>query len=258
MNESFENLIKQFNKIAKKRWIPSISNSFGSIGLTFENELGKKADSMYFPDFQNIEIKCTSRFSRYPLFLFTVAFDGPTFPEIDRIVEKYGYPDKDFPNKKVLFETINCKTLHYVNNKFKFKLEINNENEKLYLCVYDLNDELIERSSFVYLSTLYHHIMLKLKYLAIIHASQKKDNNNTFFRYYQLDIYELISFDKFIDLLKDGKIDVDIISRMNKSGVDKGRYRNKNLVFKIKKHRIEQLFKPIYHINHDSSTKNTF
>lgn len=251
MNDSFKNLIEQFNIISKKCWIPSVKNNFGSVGLTFEKELGKKADSMYFPDYENIEIKCTSRFSRYPLFLFTVAFDGPTFPEIDRIVEKYGYADKDFPEKKVIFETVNCKTLHYVNNKFKFKLDIDEKDEKLYLCVYDLNNKLIEKTSFVYLSTIYHHIMVKLKYLAIIYASQKKENNMIFFRYYKLTIYELISFEKFLDMLKKGRIDVDIIARINKSGIDKGRYRNKNLVFKIKKSRIEELFKYIYQINYD-------
>ena len=90
MNESFNDLINEFNIISKKGWIPSVSNSFGSIGLTFKKEIGKKVDSLYFPDYKNIEIKCTSRFSRYPLFLFTVAFDDPTFPEIDRIVEKVG------------------------------------------------------------------------------------------------------------------------------------------------------------------------
>ena len=99
MNKETKELIKQFHSIARKRWIKSISKSFGSIGLTFEKELNKTPDSMYFPDYLGIEIKCTSRYSRYPLFLFTSAFDGPTFPEINRIIEKYGYFDKDFTDK---------------------------------------------------------------------------------------------------------------------------------------------------------------
>ena len=64
------NLLNKFSEIYKKKWIKSFSNSFGSIGLTFENELGKKADSLYFPDYEGIEIKCVSRFSKYPLYLF--------------------------------------------------------------------------------------------------------------------------------------------------------------------------------------------
>ena len=251
MKQSFKDLTEAFKIIASKKWIPSSYKSHGSIGLTFEKELNKNADSLYFPDFQDIEIKCTSAFSRYPLYLFTVAFDGPTFPEIERIVEKYGYLDNDFPDKNVLFETINCQTLHYVNKQFKFKLEVDETEDKLYLCVFDLQDKLLERSSFVYLSTIRHHLLVKLQYLAIIHAYQKKEKQNRFFRYYQLDLYELTSFENFLELLKRGRIDVDIIARINKSGEDKGRYRNKNLVFKIKKDRIEQLFHKVYHINYD-------
>jgi hypothetical protein len=38
---------------------------------------------------------------------------------------------------------------------------------------------------------------------------------------------------------------------MNKSGIDAGRYRNKNLVFQISKDNIEKLFDKIYTYNLD-------
>ena len=63
-----KNLISEFERIASKKWIKSVSKSFGSIGLTFEHEIKKNPDAMYFPDYHGIEIKCTSRYSRYPLF----------------------------------------------------------------------------------------------------------------------------------------------------------------------------------------------
>lgn len=110
MKKEEKQFIQEFHKIADKGWIKSVSNSWGSVGLTFEKELNKSPDSLYFPDYYGVEIKCTNRYSRYPLFLFTIAFDGPTFPEINRIVEKYGYPDKDFIDKKVLFEKLHFKT----------------------------------------------------------------------------------------------------------------------------------------------------
>ena len=62
------------------------------------------------------------------LLLFTVAFDGPTFPEINRIVEKYGYYDTQYSDKKVIYEELNCRVKHKVNEKYKFKLELD-ENE---------------------------------------------------------------------------------------------------------------------------------
>lgn len=103
MDNETKILINEFKKIARKRWIKCSSNQYNNIGLVFESELKKQPDSMFFPDYYGIELKCTSRYSRYPLYLFTLAFDGPTFPEINRIVEKYGDYDKDFKDKKVLF-----------------------------------------------------------------------------------------------------------------------------------------------------------
>lgn len=251
MTDEVKKLIDDFKIIANKKWIKSISKSFGSIGITFEKELGKNPDALYFPDYYGTEIKCVSRYSRYPLFLFTVAFDGPSFPEINRIVEKYGYLDKNYPDKKVLFEKISCNKKSLVDDKYKFKLEVDENAEKLYLCVYDLNDELIERESFVYLKTIEEHLTLKLNRLAVIYASTKKEDEEKYFRYYKIDIYNLIGFERFLRLLKFGVIEVSLISRISKSGVDAGRYRNKNLVFSIKKNNIEKLFDKIHSYDND-------
>ena len=60
LNKEINDLVEEFKRVAKKRWIKSEFKSFGSIGLTFEKELRKNPDAMYFPDFEGIEIKCVS------------------------------------------------------------------------------------------------------------------------------------------------------------------------------------------------------
>lgn len=253
MQENSRKLINEFIRISKKGWIKSVSKSIGSVGLTFEKELGKKPDSMYFPDYYGTEIKCTTYYSKYPLFLFTLAFDGPTFPEINRIVEKYGYYDKDYKDKKVLFEKLSCANYTIVNDKYKFKLEIDDKEDKLYLCIYNLYDELLEKKSFVYFESIKNHLLLKLNKLAIIYAFKKKIDKEDYFRYYKIDIYNIRSFETFLKLLKEGEIEVTLISRISKSGIDAGRYRNKNLVFHIKKEKISLLFNQKF-----SSSTNEF
>lgn len=213
--------------------------------------MGKQADALYFPDYYGIEIKCTTRYSKYPLYLFTVAFDGPTFPEINRLIDSYGWPDKDFKEKKVLFANVKCNSKSIINNKYKFRLDIDENEEKMFLCIYDLNDNLLERKSFVYIDSLYNHLCLKLKKLATIKAFKKKTDNYNSFRYYYIAIYKLISFERFIVLLQNGYINASIIARMNKSGVDVARYRNKNLVFSINKKNINLLFEKVYSYNCD-------
>ncbi len=251
MDKDIKKLVEEFKRISNKGWIKSSSNSHGVVGNVFEKELGKQADALYFPDYYGIEIKCTTRYSKYPLYLFTVAFDGPTFPEINRLIDSYGWPDKDFKEKKVLFANVKCNSKSIINNKYKFRLDIDENEEKMFLCIYDLNDNLLERKSFVYIDSLYNHLCLKLKKLATIKAFKKKTDNYNSFRYYYIAIYKLISFERFIVLLQNGYINASIIARMNKSGVDVARYRNKNLVFSINKKNINLLFEKVYSYNCD-------
>lgn len=253
INEEIQKLIDNFHVIARKGWIKSVNKGLGSIGYTFEKELNKEPDSLYLPDYYGTEIKCTSRYSRYPISLFTVAFDGPTFPEINRLIDKYGYYDRDYPDKKVLYENICCMKRTEISSGYQFQLEVDDVEEKIYLCVYDLYGCLIERKSFVYFKTLYNHLMLKLNRLAVVYASKKMINGEQYFRYYKMNVYQIKSFNIFIELIKCGELQISLIARVSKSGFEAGQYRNKNLVFKIKKDKVDNLFQKIYSYDYDLS-----
>lgn len=250
MNKNFGILLREFKTIAKKRWIKGVSNGHGNIGLTFENELGKKVDTNYSPDYNDIELKCTTRFSRFPVTLFSLAFDGPTDTEIIRLNETYGSYDSDFSNKKTLIRKIRVGELSLLKNNYYLSLIL--ENDKLFLCVYDINQNLIEKEAFVYLNSIKQHLLTKLNNLAIIKASKIKNSNLEYFRYYEISFYTLKSYDTFINLLKEGIIEISLISRISKSGETAGKYHNKNLVFQIKKDFIDFLFDKIYYFNHDN------
>lgn len=249
MAADFKRLIEEFKRISSQKWIPSMNIGTGSVGLTFENELKKSPDSMFFPDYNGIELKCTTRFSRFPFSLFSIAFDGPTYPEINRIVELYGYSDYKFYGNKILRVDLNTSEKTKKGN-YQFKLNVDRKEEKLFLEVYDLNDNLIEKKSFVYLDSVLKRLELKLSNLAIVHSSRKIINKEEFFRYYELDAYELKN-NVFLKLLEEGKIVVTLESRIGKSGMYEGKYKNKNLVFKIKREFLEELFTKIYSINTD-------
>jgi len=88
MKESYKHLIENFKDISKLKWIKGINNFTNSAGLTFESLLNKNADSMFFPDYQGIEIKCTQRYSRYPITLFSKSFDGPLLYQMNEILKK--------------------------------------------------------------------------------------------------------------------------------------------------------------------------
>lgn len=256
MNESCKNLLNEFKIISKKQWIKGINNFTNSAGLTFESLLDKKADSLYFPDYQGIEIKCTQRFSRYPITLFSVAFDGPSLYEMNEILQKYGKNDIIYRDKKQLNATLSCKNKVLVNNKYYFKLDISVEEKKLYLSIYDIMENIIERKAFINFETIKNRLELKLSTLALVFASKKDIDNSPHFRYYKIIFYKLISFEKFIELLKQDIIIVDISCRVSRSGIDAGRQRNKNLVFKISKDNINKLFKTLK--RYDSDLENSY
>lgn len=239
---SIEELIDKFKEIAKQRWIPSVNNYSNGVGLTFEKLINKNPDSMFFPDYYGIEIKCTTRFSRYPISLFTKSFDGPSFYEMNRLVEKYGTADVKYKDKKILMPSIKVNEKTLVNNKYYFEIKVNREQAKLILNVYDKEHNLIEDVSYIDLANIKSRLETKLSNLALVYASKKKIDNQFNYRYYKIRFYKLQSFDKFLELLEKNIIKISIIGRVSRSGEEEGRQRNKNLLFQLPKDNITDLF----------------
>ena len=251
MKTNYNILIKKFTEIANNGWIEGESLHPNSIGLTFEKQLKKNADSMFLPDFYGIEIKCKSRFSNYPISIFTQSFDGPALFETNEILEKYGKRDYQFKDRKTLITNLKTKERILFNNKYYLKLKIDRKKEKLFLQVYDTEYNLLEEKSYVEFNTLKTKIELKLKNLALILASKKIIDKKQYHRYYKIIIYELYSFENFINLLDDDIIKVTLICRVSRSGDEAGRQRNKNLVFLIDQDNLEKLFKLKFIYDHD-------
>ena len=58
INKTIKPIVDEFKNILKRDWISGANdNSFGNVGITFEREIGKSPDSMYFPDFYGVEVK---------------------------------------------------------------------------------------------------------------------------------------------------------------------------------------------------------
>ncbi len=254
MTKEKELLLSEFIKLAKKGYIKGVNNTTNSVGLTFESQLGKKPDSDYLPDYNGIELKCTTRFSRYPISLFSKSFDGPNDFEMNRLLKTYGKKDKQFEGKFQLFGEVRTRRLTLINSNY-FKLEVSREDKRIYLLVYDMNKKLIEKLSYIDFSSLEERIMLKLSNLSLIYASKMKKENSQYFRYYKIVFYKIKDFDIFLDLLEKDKIEVTLCGRVSRSSEECGRQRNKNLVFKILKESVDELFLKEFEYNFDTSSK---
>lgn len=250
MKEQQYEIIKEFKKIANKKWIKGVNNTTNSVGLTFESLIDKKPDSMYFPDYNGLEIKCSQRYSRYPIKLFSLSFDGPNLYEMNRLLELYGLPDEIYKEKKQLQGQIKINEYERINDNY-FKLKIDKKSKKILISIYDLNKQLIEEKTYIEFETIKSRLELKLSNLAMVYASKKIIDNNLYFRYYLITIYKLKSFETFLKLLENNYIKVEIIGRVARSGIEKGRQRNKNLVFSLPKEYIDLLFEKQIEYNND-------
>lgn len=246
MEDNLKDIINEFKRINKLGYIKGIHNNLmNSAGLTFESLLGKKADSIYFPDYKDIEIKTTQRFSRYPITLFTSSFDGPNLFESNDILNKYGHYDIEFTNTKILITPLIFKEKILVHNYY-FEIDMDIKQEILFINIYDINFNFLEKRGIINFKTLSDKLIIKLQNLCVIYASKKKIENNLYFRYYKIECYKLKSFETFISLISEKKININLSLRISRSGIYKGKNKNKNLVFSINKNDLDLLFDKIY------------
>lgn len=246
MDENFNELITKFKEINNMKYVKGVNNLPNSVGLTFEKLLGKKADSLFFPDFKNIEIKTTCRFSHYPVGLFTSSFDGPEVFEANYLLQNYGVTDKKYRDKKILITPLKIDKKILINKKYYFELKIDYIDKKLYINIFDKNYNFIEKRGFIDFDTIKNKIEIKLTNLALIFASKKNIDGQFHFRYYKIICFKFKSFDDFLNAIQTNKIKISLCLRVARSGVQEGKTKNKNLIFSIDKEDIPIIYDKLY------------
>ena len=163
-------------KISKKGYIKGIYNCDSSIGRTFENELNLPRNEFSIPDYEGIEIKTRRTYSKSRITLFTAVPDGENLYEIERLKNTYGYPYKKDKKYKALYVDVYGNKLTFGGVKYQYKLDVDRINQRVYLCIYNRYDELIERKVYWSFEYLENKIMNKLQVLAIVNAWPKNIN----------------------------------------------------------------------------------
>lgn len=246
MENNIKHLITKFNEIKKIGWIKSINTNSSGVGRTLENLLNISENNRSIPDFKGIEIKTHRNTSNSYISLFCSTPDGPHHHEIEIIKNKYGYPDKELKQYKVLNVNVNAKSLDWFGAKYKSILKVDYFSKKIYLCIVDLVGNIIEKSTYWNFETIKKTLYRKMKYLAYFPAKTKMVNQNEYFKYSDILIYKIISFDKFIELIENGTIVITFKIGVFKSGRRKGQIKDRGTTFKIKSNKLNLLYKIIY------------
>lgn len=246
-----ENLIKlkdKFDEVKKMGWIKSIRKGSTGIGATFENIMGLSENSFEIPDFNGIEIKTKRNYSNSYTSLFNYSPEGKYCYEIDKLKDKFGYPDKILKNCKVLNKSFYCNMKVRVSNYY-FILKVNRSLKKIILKIIDLYGNLIEDEIYWNFKELEEKINRKLHFLAFVNACRKIDNKEEYFKYYKMDLYELKDFDTFIYLVEKGIIRITFKMSIFRTGPKCGLMHNHGTSFDIKEEDLLKLFNKISSYN---------
>lgn len=244
IKNQIENLYGEFEKIKNKGWIKSINKYNNGVGLTFESLLGIQSNELEIPDYNGIEIKTRRVGSESYITLFSCKPEGKYYHEVERIKDIYGYPHRVLKKYKVLNNSVYCNKKNIIGNKYFFRLEVCKDENKIYLLIYNKKEELIEREVYWEFDTLKEKIERKLNYLALVQAYFKKNSNDGFeyFKYFNMKIYNLRNFGKFLELLECGVIRINFKLNIRTKGEKIGQIHDHGTSFDILEKDFDKLF----------------
>lgn len=222
-------------------WVKTQRIGPGGSGYTFEALLGKEEDNFSFPDFEGIEIKTTNQFVKEFIHLFCATPDGDFLYPINRIIDLLGYPDKDYPEHKVFNITVSAGKYVYLYGK-KVILFVNRIDRKVQLLAKDKNNQPIDIDVSWSFEMLERKLFIKMKNLAVIKTEKKRLKGAEYYYYKEINMYELKGFNKFIDLIEDGTVQISFKISIFKSGKRFGKTHDRGTAFSIYEKDIKKLY----------------
>lgn len=181
---------KVLKELSTKGWVKSNRLHDTGIGKTLEDHLGITENNIALPDFGVMELKSQRTRTPSMMTLFTKSPDGITNAEIRR---RFGYPDSEFPNIKILHQTIN----NGKKNAMGFHCKVDKKQGKLFILK---NNEVLGYYSLKFLQ---QKAAEKIgNGLILVFADCKKERKHEYFHFKEAWILKDIDPMKFLSLSK--------------------------------------------------------
>ncbi|TDL93344.1 MvaI/BcnI restriction endonuclease family protein [Macrococcus brunensis] len=231
MSEYLDMLKEAVQKIIDDGWHETKRTGNTGIGKTFEDLLEKEEDNLDAPDFHDIEIKTHETAAKSLLTLFT---KSPTNPRGANTILRNKYGKKDEYGNNILHQTVSGNRLTKSNSYlYDFKVEVDWENEVVRLEVYDKSENMIDNSVYWSFESLQKQLDRKLKYIAIISAESKIENNTKYYKYNSADLLTGLSVESLCEGIENGDIKIDIRIGAYHSGKKIGKTHDHGTGFRI-------------------------
>lgn len=234
MSENYKELVGLFKEVQQKGWVESHRKGDTGIGKTFEDLIGKKEDNEAAPDFKDIEIKSQREASSSMITLFTKSPDYPRGVNT-YLREQFGNQSPEYGGKKILHTTISATRFNTHVGGYGFRIVVDREMQRLVLEVKDLQHNItIYNKAYWSFAKIEHALNNKLKYVALVEAEEKSENNKNYFKFVNMNLMTGLTLDKFLEALEVGDILVDIRIGVYNSGKKEGKTHDHGTGFRIK------------------------
>lgn len=241
LSQDMISLQKEFERIKKMGLVKCLRNGPTGIGYTFETLLNKKEDQESKPDYKSIEIKCKNGFGEEPLSLFHCSpmKDGKYATRC--VFEKYGYyPYNDLTKEKIYYNKLFC-DFSVEHGGYDFKLKVDRDKRYIVMLAYQKN-QLIEEVCYWDFDALEKRLIEKLSNLAIVYGYPYYRNGEKYYKYLKMYLYTLKSFDKFLELIEDDKIFIQMYIKDGLTNIGTPRLSASDVSFRIRLESITKLF----------------
>lgn len=226
-------LIKLFNEIKKRGWIPTHRHGDQALGNTFEDLLDVPENNSTDADFYGIEFKSQRTTSKALVTLFS---KSPIYPKkVNSILrEKYGVIDEEH-NVKILNTTFTGNRENSHRGGYNFKIKVDRLNKLLHLEIRNQDTNELENTEVWWnFSVLEKALESKLKTIAILHGDEKNVGKQKYVRYTKMDILTGLTLEKMLTALEDGELFIDIRLGVYHSGKNVGKPHDHGTAFRIK------------------------
>ncbi len=231
---------EDFERVRAMGFVESHRTNNTGIGKTFEDLVNVKENNLQEVDYlKELELKSSRELSSSMVTLFTQA---PSYPmEANTFLRlKFG---KEEGGLQVLHTTVSGDKFNTFLGKYGFKLEINDEEEKIHIRVKELKTGiLLDIDCYYTFEALRPIIEKKCKNIAFITAKHKEENGREFFHFERAVLLTGLSFNKFLEGIKNGWILYDIRIGVYRIGEKKGKTHDHGSGFRIRKNRIREVF----------------
>lgn len=242
MKSSKEQLIEIFFRIKSRGWVSSHRSNNTGIGKTFEDLAGVDENNHPGPDFEEFEIKAHRGEANSPITLFTLA---PSFPKQANsfLKDNFGEYYNGTSGLKKLHTSIFADRKNTYANKYAFQLLNDRDKEVINIGVFDLQSgALINDDAGYTYAKLEQKLHSKLNSLFFVNAERRFTNGVEEFKFTDAVIYTNPSFEKFLNIMDDGRVQYDIRIGSYKSGRNYGKPHDHGSGFRVREDYILSLY----------------